>query len=261
MHADVAAAVPARALARAARRGRRAARRRARARALPATGGRRRRHRGGLGRRSTSRSILAVKVVDSRRRGDRARQPLRLRPLRGDRDRHRADAARAFQLGVDAACVYVNASTRFTDGGEFGMGAEIGNSTQKLHARGPIGLRELCTYKYVVEGDGPGPAVVARSGSSAGRSTRRTSGIWCARRRRARSSALDRVLLHAGPRRRRTRSSRPTRAPRHGSSCAGSRWRATSGSRCPTVEIDARRAVLHGRYALQRCMTRRRETS
>jgi glutamate-5-semialdehyde dehydrogenase len=63
-------------------------------------------------------------------------------------------AARAFQLGVDAACVYVNASTRFTDGGEFGMGAEIGNSTQKLHARGPIGLRELCTLKYLVEGDG-----------------------------------------------------------------------------------------------------------
>ncbi|HEY2216033.1 MAG TPA: glutamate-5-semialdehyde dehydrogenase [Solirubrobacteraceae bacterium] len=63
-------------------------------------------------------------------------------------------AARAFQLGVDAACVYVNASTRFTDGGEFGMGAEIGNSTQKLHARGPIGLRELCTVKYLVEGDG-----------------------------------------------------------------------------------------------------------
>jgi glutamate-5-semialdehyde dehydrogenase len=64
------------------------------------------------------------------------------------------DAARAFQLGVDAACVYVNASTRFTDGGEFGMGAEIGNSTQKLHARGPIGLRELCTFKYLIEGDG-----------------------------------------------------------------------------------------------------------
>src|SRR5215217_1122697 len=65
-----------------------------------------------------------------------------------------APAARAFQLGVDAACVYVNASTRFTDGGEFGMGAEIGNSTQKLHARGPIGARELCTFKYLVEGDG-----------------------------------------------------------------------------------------------------------
>jgi glutamate-5-semialdehyde dehydrogenase len=65
-----------------------------------------------------------------------------------------AAAARAFQLGVDAACVYINASTRFTDGGEFGMGAEIGNSTQKLHARGPIGLRELCTFKYLVEGDG-----------------------------------------------------------------------------------------------------------
>jgi glutamate-5-semialdehyde dehydrogenase len=63
-------------------------------------------------------------------------------------------AARSFQLGVDAACVYVNASTRFTDGGEFGMGAEIGNSTQKLHARGPIGLRELCSSKYLIEGDG-----------------------------------------------------------------------------------------------------------
>jgi glutamate-5-semialdehyde dehydrogenase len=62
--------------------------------------------------------------------------------------------ARAFQLGIDAACVYVNASTRFTDGGEFGMGAEIGNSTQKLHARGPIGMRELCTYRYLVEGEG-----------------------------------------------------------------------------------------------------------
>jgi glutamate-5-semialdehyde dehydrogenase len=63
-------------------------------------------------------------------------------------------AARRFQLDVDAACVYVNASTRFTDGGEFGMGAEIGNSTQKLHARGPIGMRELCTTKYLIEGDG-----------------------------------------------------------------------------------------------------------
>jgi glutamate-5-semialdehyde dehydrogenase len=64
------------------------------------------------------------------------------------------EAARSFQLGVDAACVYVNASTRFTDGGEYGMGAEIGNSTQKLHARGPIGMRELCSFKYLVEGSG-----------------------------------------------------------------------------------------------------------
>jgi glutamate-5-semialdehyde dehydrogenase len=63
-------------------------------------------------------------------------------------------SARAFRLGIDAAVIYVNASTRFTDGGEFGLGAEIGNSTQKLHARGPIGLRELCSSKYVVEGDG-----------------------------------------------------------------------------------------------------------
>ena len=63
-------------------------------------------------------------------------------------------AAREFQARVDAACIYVNASTRFTDGAEFGMGAEIGISTQKLHARGPIGLRELCTYTYLVDGDG-----------------------------------------------------------------------------------------------------------
>jgi len=63
-------------------------------------------------------------------------------------------AADAFVAGVDSAAVYVNASTRFTDGAEFGMGAEIGISTQKLHARGPIGLRELCTYTYVVHGQG-----------------------------------------------------------------------------------------------------------
>jgi glutamate-5-semialdehyde dehydrogenase len=65
-----------------------------------------------------------------------------------------AQASERFTAGVDAAVVYTNASTRFTDGFEFGMGAEIGNSTQKLHARGPIGLRELTTYKYVVRGDG-----------------------------------------------------------------------------------------------------------
>lgn len=62
--------------------------------------------------------------------------------------------ARRFQNEVDAACVYVNASTRFTDGGEFGFGAEIGISTQKLHARGPMGLRELCSYKYQIDGNG-----------------------------------------------------------------------------------------------------------
>ena len=63
-------------------------------------------------------------------------------------------AAAEFSAGVDAAAVYINASTRFTDGFEYGMGAEIGNSTQKLHARGPVGLRELTTYKYVARGDG-----------------------------------------------------------------------------------------------------------
>ncbi|MFN8159641.1 MAG: glutamate-5-semialdehyde dehydrogenase [Solirubrobacterales bacterium] len=63
-------------------------------------------------------------------------------------------AAEEFTTGVDAAAVYVNASTRFTDGFEYGMGAEIGNSTQKLHARGPIGLRELTTFKYVGRGRG-----------------------------------------------------------------------------------------------------------
>ena len=59
-----------------------------------------------------------------------------------------------FVQNVDSAAVYVNASTRFTDGGEFGLGCEMGISTQKLHARGPMGLRELCTYKYVVRGSG-----------------------------------------------------------------------------------------------------------
>jgi len=97
--------------------------------------------------------VLAVKVVDSVREaiahvndhGSGHSEAIVTRD---------AAAARAFQRGVDAACVYVNASTRFTDGGEFGMGAEIGNSTQKLHARGPIGLRELCATKYLIEGDG-----------------------------------------------------------------------------------------------------------
>jgi glutamate-5-semialdehyde dehydrogenase len=64
------------------------------------------------------------------------------------------EAAEEFATGVDAAAVYINASTRFTDGFEYGMGAEIGNSTQKLHARGPIGMRELTTFKYVARGDG-----------------------------------------------------------------------------------------------------------
>lgn len=63
-------------------------------------------------------------------------------------------AIAAFTGGVDSSAVYVNASTRFTDGGEFGLGCEMGISTQKLHARGPMGLRELTTYKYIIEGQG-----------------------------------------------------------------------------------------------------------
>ena len=62
--------------------------------------------------------------------------------------------AEAFVNGVDSAAVYVNASTRFTDGGEFGLGCEMGISTQKLHARGPMGLGELCSYKYIIHGNG-----------------------------------------------------------------------------------------------------------
>ena len=65
-----------------------------------------------------------------------------------------ADAAGRFTALVDSAAVYWNASTRFTDGGEFGLGCELGISTQKLHARGPMGLEELCTYKYIVTGEG-----------------------------------------------------------------------------------------------------------
>ena len=65
-----------------------------------------------------------------------------------------AEAAKKFTDLVDSAAVYVNVSTRFTDGGEFGLGCEMGISTQKLHARGPMGLEELCTYKYIIRGSG-----------------------------------------------------------------------------------------------------------
>ena len=64
------------------------------------------------------------------------------------------EAAKYFADNTDSAAVYINASTRFTDGGEFGMGCEMGISTQKLHARGPMGLNELTTYKYIIEGPG-----------------------------------------------------------------------------------------------------------
>ena len=65
-----------------------------------------------------------------------------------------SNAATIFTRAVDAACVYTNVSTAFTDGAQFGLGAEIGISTQKLHARGPMGLEELCSYKWIITGDG-----------------------------------------------------------------------------------------------------------
>ena len=64
------------------------------------------------------------------------------------------EAANKFVACIDSAAVYVNASTRFTDGGEFGFGAEIGISTQKLHARGPMGLPQMTSYKYIINGNG-----------------------------------------------------------------------------------------------------------
>jgi glutamate-5-semialdehyde dehydrogenase len=97
--------------------------------------------------------VLAVKVVDSIDEAIEHVNTYGTGHSEAIVTRDEVNAAR-FAGRVDAACVYVNASTRFTDGGEFGYGAEIGNSTQKLHARGPIALRELCSYKYVVEGDG-----------------------------------------------------------------------------------------------------------
>ncbi len=97
--------------------------------------------------------VLAVRVVDSL---DEALAHIARYGTRHSEAIVTADAgaARRFQAEVDAAAVYWNASTRFTDGGEFGFGAEIGISTQKLHARGPMGLREITSHKYVITGDG-----------------------------------------------------------------------------------------------------------
>lgn len=97
--------------------------------------------------------ILAVGVVDS---VDEAVAHV-LRHSTGHSDAiitENAENAQKFVDGTDSAAVYVNVSTRFTDGGEFGLGCEMGISTQKLHARGPMGLDELCTYKYIIRGSG-----------------------------------------------------------------------------------------------------------
>lgn len=97
--------------------------------------------------------ILAVKIVDSVREA--------VEHISAHSTRHsdgivteNSEAASYFSACVDSAAVYVNASTRFTDGGQFGLGCEMGISTQRLHARGPMGLEELNTYKYVITGDG-----------------------------------------------------------------------------------------------------------
>ena len=97
--------------------------------------------------------ILAVKVVDSL---DEAITHIAQHSTGHSEAIVTADeqAAARFTRLVDSAAVYVNCSTRFTDGGEFGLGCEMGISTQKLHARGPMGLEELCTYKYVIRGNG-----------------------------------------------------------------------------------------------------------
>ncbi|MDE7311153.1 MAG: glutamate-5-semialdehyde dehydrogenase [Eubacterium sp.] len=97
--------------------------------------------------------ILAVKIVDS---VEEAAEHINLHSTGHSEAIVTSDqkAAEHFTAAVDSAAVYVNASTRFTDGGEFGLGCEMGISTQKLHARGPMGLAELCTYKYVIRGDG-----------------------------------------------------------------------------------------------------------
>ena len=97
--------------------------------------------------------ILAVKVVDSLEQAIEHIALHSTHPSDGIVTEN-ADNAEIFAAAVDSAAVYVNASTRFTDGGEFGLGCEIGISTQKLHARGPMGLKELTTYKYVVRGNG-----------------------------------------------------------------------------------------------------------
>ena len=128
------------------------------ARIAPYAAGRRRRvrarHRRGLGR-----GVLLARHRRRRRRlasttRSRTSAAGRQRAHRGDRDRQPRRPRGTFVAGVDAAAVMVNASTRFTDGGEFGFGAEIGISTQKLHARGPMGLPELTSTTYVVTGDG-----------------------------------------------------------------------------------------------------------
>ena len=106
-----------------------------------------------IGKSEMGRDILAVKIVDS---VEEAVEHISKHST-GHSEAiitETKEAADYFTMRVDSAAVYVNVSTRFTDGGEFGLGCEMGISTQKLHARGPMGLEELCTYKYIIRGEG-----------------------------------------------------------------------------------------------------------
>ena len=172
---------------------------------------------------------IAAGVVDDLDEALTAHPPLVVGPHRGDRVATRRRAIQTFITGVDSAAVMVNASTRFTDGGEFGFGAEIGISTQKLHARGPMGLAELTSTTYVVTGDGH-VRRLSRAGSrigtrAAGRSGRcRPGPVAIARPTRTRAVGVapcDRGVEGTGMsasqhsrRRSPTSPARPRRCPR-----------------------------------------------
>ena len=163
-------------------------------------------------------------------------------------------AARAFQMGVDAACVYVNASTRFTDGGQFGMGAEVGNSTQKLHARGPMGVARAVHVQVPGGGHGPRPPVSGGRSRRArrrrrGASTRRTSVICCCAQEARHGARARPGDADADRTSRRTRSWSHEPGAEHrlrdvpAGRASGEEWLEACRARA-----RPRRPVVHGRY-------------